>query len=569
MKKINDKLSSIIPLIALPQFFYIFSLLFIPFIGLVVYSFWTSEFFDIDRTFTFFNYNFILLEEHLYLFLIFKSFFIGFMVAFITIPIAFILSYILTFKFKNLSNFLLGIVMVSTLSSYLIRIYAWKIILGEQGIINKIFLFLGLINQPFTFLLYGNFSIIITLVHILLPFAFLPIYSSMQNIDKQTVEASRDLGFGFLMTVFKIIIPLTFPGILAAFLFCFILSASDYVTPQLVGGANGVMIGRVIYDQFGHIGDPPLGSAISIILLVLFSFIFLFIIIINKIYKILKTKIKILFFNNKINRNNHFSLFISKIPFGHFFLFLIIIFLYAPLIVIIILSFNSAKFGTFPIEDFSLHWYYELFKDNVFHESLIASLIVGLIAVFGTILLAMPTSFIFVRKNFYLKKIFYLISLAPLFVPGIIIGVAWIAGMGILNLRPGLSIVSSAHILFCIPFFILIMRSRLMNFDISIEEAARDLGSNQLRVLRTVTFPIILPSIIGGSILVFAVSLDEFIITNLVIGANTTLPTYIWGMMRYGLTPTANSLSAIMIFISVLLVVLSTIIMKKNNDTLF
>ena len=166
--------------------------------------------------------------------------------------------------FEKISNLLLGIVMVSTLSSYLIRIYAWKIILGEQGIINKFFLFIGIINQPFTFLLYGNFSIIITLVHILLPFAFLPIYSSMQNIDKQIVEASRDLGFGFLMTIFKVIIPLSFPGILAAFLFCFILSSADYVTPQLVGGADGVMIGRVIYDQFGHIGDPPLGSSIAV-----------------------------------------------------------------------------------------------------------------------------------------------------------------------------------------------------------------------------------------------------------------------------------------------------------------
>ena len=94
--------------------------------------------------FTLFNYYFILFEEHLYLFLIFKSLFIGLMVAFVTIPIAFILSYILTFKFEKISNLLLGIVMVSTLSSYLIRIYAWKIILGEQGIINKFFLFLGI-----------------------------------------------------------------------------------------------------------------------------------------------------------------------------------------------------------------------------------------------------------------------------------------------------------------------------------------------------------------------------------------------------------------------------------------
>ena len=407
MKKINKQLSSIIPLIALPQFLYILFLLFIPFIGLVIYSFWTSDFFEIDRTFTLFNYYFILFEERLYLFLIFKSLFIGLMVAFVTIPIAFILSYILTFKFEKISNLLLGIVMVSTLSSYLIRIYAWKIILGEQGIINKFFLFLGIINQPFTFLLYGNFSIIITLVHILLPFAFLPIYSSMQNIDKQIVEASRDLGFGFLMTIFKVIIPLAFPGILAAFLFCFILSSADYVTPQLVGGADGVMIGRVIYDQFGHIGDPPLGSSIAVILLILFSFLFFLISIIYKIYKILKTKIRFLFLYNKIYKNNYFSYFLSRIPFGYIFLFLIIVFLYTPLFVIIILSFSSAKFASFPIEEFSLHWYFELFKDNVFHESLVASLIVGFVAVVGTFLLAMPTSFIFVRKKFILKKYFF------------------------------------------------------------------------------------------------------------------------------------------------------------------
>ena len=230
--------------------------------------------------------------------------------------------------------------------------------------------------------------------------------------------------------------------------------------------------------------------------------------IINKIYKILKTKIRFSLLYNNIYKNNYFSIFLSRIPFGYIFLFLIIVFLYMPLVVIIILSFNSAKFGSFPIEEFSMHWYFELFKDGVFHESLIASLIVGLIAVTGTFILAMPTSFIFVRKEFFLKKIFFLISLSPLFIPGIIIGISWIAGMGILNLRPGLYIVSFAHVLFCIPFFILIMRSRLMNFDLSIEEAARDLGSNPRRVLRTVTFPIILPSIIGGSILVFAVSLD-------------------------------------------------------------
>ena len=569
IKAINSKLSSIIPLISIPQFFYIFFLLFIPFSGLIVYSFWKSDFFDIDKTFTLFNYYFILLEEHLYLFLIFKSFFIGFLVALVAIPIAFILAYILTFKFQRFSNLLLGIIMVSTLSSYLIRIYAWKIILGEQGIINKFLLFLGLINEPLTFLLYGNFSIIITLVHILLPFAFLPIYSSMQNIDKQVVEASRDLGVNLIMTIFKIIIPLSLPGIVAAFLFCFILSSADYVTPQLVGGADGVMIGRVIYDQFGHIGDPPLGSSIAVILLVLFSFLFFLIFIFSKLHKITKNKIRFFFLYNKTYRNIKFSLFLSKIPFGNIFLFLILVFLYMPLFVIIILSFNSAKFGSFPIEEFSMHWYFELFKDGVFHESLIASLSVGLIAVFGTIILSMPTSFVFVRKEFFLKKVFLLISLAPLFIPGIIIGVSWIAGMGILNLRPGLYIVSAAHILFCIPFFILIMRSRLLNFDIAVEEAARDLGSDPIRVLRTVTLPIILPSIIGGSILVFAVSLDEFIITNLVIGAHSTLPTYIWGMMRYGLTPTANSLSSLMIIISVFLVILSSIIMKNQKTNIF
>jgi spermidine/putrescine transport system permease protein len=157
----------------------------------------------------------------------------------------------------------------------LVRVYAWKTILGNYGFINQILTYLGIIKQPLEFLLYSKTAVVITLVFILVPYTILPIFSSLQNVSIDLIEAAKDLGANPTRAFFKITLPLSMPGVTTGFIFSFILSAGDYVTPQLVGGNSGLMIGRIISDQFGQSYNWPLGSAIS------YMMIFLMIVIIN------------------------------------------------------------------------------------------------------------------------------------------------------------------------------------------------------------------------------------------------------------------------------------------------
>ena len=146
------------------------------------------------------------------------------------------------------------------------RIYAWRTILGKQGLLNSARAWLGLTDRPLEFLIYSNFAVIVTLSCLLLPLAVLPIYSSMSNVALDYVEVASDLGSRRFHLLRTILVPMTLPGISTALAFTFLLAAGDFVTPALVGGTQGQMIGNVIADQFRGIGSNwPLGAALAFI----------------------------------------------------------------------------------------------------------------------------------------------------------------------------------------------------------------------------------------------------------------------------------------------------------------
>jgi spermidine/putrescine transport system permease protein len=266
MKKKKTPLYLLSPLLLYFALFF-----FVPMVVLFVYSFWTKTTTDLVPTFTLSNYAKIF-SKALYPRIIWNSLRIGLVTAGICVLASYPVAYALTFKYKRLQDFALYLILISLFSSYLVRVYAWKTILGTNGLINQILITLGLIEEPVTFLLYSPTSVIITLVFILIPFTVLPIFSSLQNINLDLLEAARDLGANSAQTFFRVILPLSMPGIVSGFTFSFILAAGDYVTPQMVGGTSGLMIGRIVADQFGMIYDWPFGSALSystILLLIL------------------------------------------------------------------------------------------------------------------------------------------------------------------------------------------------------------------------------------------------------------------------------------------------------------
>jgi spermidine/putrescine transport system permease protein len=237
----------------------------IPMLCLLVISTWRASGFELVAEFSLDNYAKIAASP-LHRVLLIRTVAIGLIASAVVVPAAFAMSYLMRFVLERRAQLILQLVLISLFSGYIVRIYSWRTILGKQGLLNSGLKWLGLIDQPLEFLIYSNLATVITLSGLLLPLAVLPIYSAMANISREHLEAALDLGSSRWQLIRTILVPMAMPGIRTAFAFTFLLAAGDFVTPALVGGTQGIMIGNVISDQFRGIGSNwPLGAALAFV----------------------------------------------------------------------------------------------------------------------------------------------------------------------------------------------------------------------------------------------------------------------------------------------------------------
>jgi len=240
-------------------------LVIIPLLFTFIMSFYTSDGNVIDKTFSLSNYK-IFFTDSLYSSILWKSIKLAVLVSVLSIAAAFPLAYLVSFKIKRGRNLLFMLSIIPLWVSYLVRIIAWRSILGNQGVINSLLLAIGIIEKPLTFLLYNQFSIAITLIYICIPFVFIPVYTALEKIPKNLTEASSDLGAGEGKTFIYIIVPLAMPGLITGFIFSFIIALGDYIIPNQLGGTSGIMYGNLIWSQFGFAFNWPFGAALGFIL---------------------------------------------------------------------------------------------------------------------------------------------------------------------------------------------------------------------------------------------------------------------------------------------------------------
>lgn len=253
--------------VALPPLLWVMLCLVAPYAILFVHSFFSVADGAIVHRFTLANYA-KLLETPLYLEVLWASVKIALAVTLLALCLAYPLAYYLSFHARH-KNLLYQLVIIPLWVSYLVRAYAWKTILGSTGVLNRLLMDLHLTSQPVEFLLYSPFAVVVTLVHIYTPFAFLPIYAALEHIPRPLVEASQDLGAGARETFRRVILPLSLPGVIAGATFAFVLSLGDFLAPLLVGGPTTLMISNVVVTLFGAAYDWPLGAAISLCMLLL------------------------------------------------------------------------------------------------------------------------------------------------------------------------------------------------------------------------------------------------------------------------------------------------------------
>jgi spermidine/putrescine transport system permease protein len=247
----------------------------VPLFIMLLYTFKDSTFGDLFPL-TLEHYQ-TFIQTPSFLRLLLDSTWLALLTAVISIIMAYPVAYFLVFYTGERRVLLLTLLILPAWISFLLRVLAWKVILGSDGLLNQSLVAMGLVEDGVPLLLYSQAAVIITMVYVWIPFAALPLFAAMERIDPRLHEAAQDLGASPSQTFWRVTMPLSMPGVASAFFFVFIPTLGEWVTPTLVGGVTGIMYGNLIQDQFARALNWPLGALLSMVLLVLvagFSYVF-------------------------------------------------------------------------------------------------------------------------------------------------------------------------------------------------------------------------------------------------------------------------------------------------------
>ena len=262
-------------IVSAPPLLWVGFFLLLPYALMFAHSFWAVQDGMLVHHWNLRNYH-TLFANPVYIGVLFRTMRIAASVMLFSLLLGYPLAYYLSFHAGPRKELLYQLVIVPLWVSYLVRGYAWKTILGSTGVLNGFLQYLHITSEPVGYLLYSPFAVVLMLTHIYTPFVFLPIYAALEHIPRPLVEASQDLGANPRSTFFRVILPLSMPGLLAGATFAFVLSLGDFLAPLLVGGPSGTMIANVVQSLFGAAYDWPLGASVSVcILIITVSLLFL------------------------------------------------------------------------------------------------------------------------------------------------------------------------------------------------------------------------------------------------------------------------------------------------------
>ena len=255
-------------IVSLPPLLWVGLFLLLPYALMFAHSFWLVRDGFLVHEWNLQNYA-KLFHNPVYLEVLFRTMRIAASVTLLSLLLGYPLAYFMSFEAGVRKELFYQLVIVPLWVSYLVRGYAWKTILGSDGVLNGFLQYFHVTKEPVGFFLYSPFAVILMLTHIYTPFVFLPLYASLEHIPRNLIEASHDLGASPRATFFRVILPLSLPGLLAGATFAFVLTLGDFLGPLLVGGPSSIMIANIVQSLFGTAYDWPLGSAISVSILLL------------------------------------------------------------------------------------------------------------------------------------------------------------------------------------------------------------------------------------------------------------------------------------------------------------
>jgi spermidine/putrescine transport system permease protein len=234
----------------------------------------------------------------------------------------------------------------------------------------------------------------------------------------------------------------------------------------------------------------------------------------------------------------------------------VVVFLYAPIVILLIFSFNDAALPTFPLSGFTLHWYHEFLTNSELKSSLKTSAIVAALSSVGAVLLGIVSAIALVRHRFRGTGPVSALLLSPLVIPYVVFGLALLLLFHTAGVQRSIYTVVIGHIVITLPYTILVLMPRLQQIDVSLEEAAYDLGASRFRAFRSITFPLLLPAVVSAYLIAFTTSFDEYAVASFVVGTQQTFPIYLYSALRFpNNLPQVIAVAVVVISVSLLVVV--------------
>jgi putative spermidine/putrescine transport system permease protein len=492
---------------------------------------------------------------------------------------AYPVAYLISSAPRKRKGTLLFWVLLSFWTSFLVRAFAWVVLLGRNGVVNQLIIALGLRETPAD-LLYNFGAVLVGMVHALMPLAVLTMLSVMENIDRNLPRAASTLGARPGTAFWKIYFPLSFPGVAAAGIMVFVTSIGFFIVPALLGGRRETMITQIIIDQVQQTLNWGFAGAISVLLLIVVMAVFA---IYDKVLGLstmtgsASTRVKSGARTGVTHRLGESILdglgvvsdkLLALLPRSRksdvaggqsrtlrVVVLFVLFFLSIPALLMIPLSFGGGSGLGWPPQGFSLQWYRQMFDSPVWVQAITRSLVVGVGAGLLSMLIGTPTAFLLVRGSMRGKSALLAFALSPIVVPRIIIAVGmfyFFARVGLVGTSIGLIL---GHAVIAVPYVVMTMMAVLKNYDTRLDFAAQSLGATPLATLRYVTFPILMAGLLSSFLFAFATSFDELTIALFATGGmNATLPKQFWDEVTLQVSPVIAAVSTcLFLFITALI----------------
>ena len=495
-----------------------------------------------------------LLGSYTVQYLAFKTLFISLCSAILATAIAYPLALYISRGLSGGKSLAALLIVIPLWISLLMRIFAWRIILGERGLLNNLLMSSGLISKPSQWLLYTSFSVVLTFTSIAIPYVFIAAFTAIERVPQSLIDAARDNGASSYKTFTTVIWPLTRQGTAIGFALALLIAVGDFVTPAMVGGLNGTMLGTVIQSQFGVSGNWPAGAAMSVYLLVLVIGLVAILLALTRSRGVL-TEVDVGAAVAVAPWSELSGGQIARRIAARILLLLPYIYLYAPLAVICMFSFNDSTVQSLPFKAFTLKWYEELPGNTALLQAVWLTLrLAALVTIIGSIV---ATAFAFILAGWQSRfsTVIENVIALPLAVPGVVLGISMVMMASLMHIPPGMGRLLLGHLVFVMPVILLVALNRLRRVDPNFALASRDLGAGWWRTLVRIQLPMIKSAVLGGALLAFTLSIDEVMVSLFLAGSTPTLPVYVWNQTRFGFTPSVNAIFTCIGLLSLILVI--------------